>query len=59
MLVGDSMVDVETAWNAGTAMCIVRYGFGQARGDLRLRGHELVAETGPDVARVIRGWCGG
>jgi len=59
MLVGDSMVDVETARNAGSAMCVVRYGFGHARGDLRLRGDEWVAETGPDVARVIRGWCGG
>ncbi|HUR22078.1 MAG TPA: HAD-IA family hydrolase, partial [Vicinamibacterales bacterium] len=28
MLVGDSMVDVETARNAGVAMCVVQYGFG-------------------------------
>jgi phosphoglycolate phosphatase len=57
LLVGDSMVDVETARNAGVAMCVVQYGFGHARGDLRLRGDEWVAETGPDVGRVIREWC--
>ena len=56
MLVGDSMVDVETARNAGVAMCVVRYGFGHARGDLRLRGDEWIADTGPDVTRVIQAW---
>lgn len=59
LLVGDSMVDVETARNAGVAMCIVRYGFGNARGDLRLRGDEWVAQTGSDVGRVIREWWAG
>lgn len=59
MLVGDSMVDVETARNAGVAMCVVRYGFGHARGDLHLRGDEWIAATGPDVTRVIRDWCPG
>jgi phosphoglycolate phosphatase len=59
MLVGDSMVDVETARNAGVAMCVVRYGFGNARGDLQLSGDEWIAETGPDVGRVIRQWCQG
>lgn len=57
LLVGDSMVDVETARNAGVAMCVVQYGFGNTRGDLQLRGDEWLAETGPDVARVIREWC--
>ena len=56
MLVGDSMVDVETARSAGVAMCVVRYGFGNARGDLRLRGDEWVADTAADVGRVIRQW---
>ena len=56
LLVGDSMVDVETARNAGVAMCVVQYGFGNSRGDLRLRGDEWLAETGPDVGRVIREW---
>ena len=57
LLVGDSMVDVETARNAGVAMCVVQYGFGNARGDLQLRGDEWIAETGSDLARVIREWC--
>ncbi|MEO6223103.1 MAG: HAD hydrolase-like protein [Vicinamibacterales bacterium] len=56
MLVGDSMVDVETARNAGVAICVVGYGFGQARGDLHLRGDEWRADTGADVGRVIREW---
>lgn len=59
LLVGDSMVDVETARNAGVAMCVVQYGFGHARGDLQLRGDEWLAETGPDVGRVIREWSTG
>lgn len=54
LLVGDSMVDVETARNAGVPMCVVKYGFGHTRGDLQLRGDEWVAETGADVGRVIR-----
>jgi len=57
LLVGDSMVDVETARNAGVSICVVQYGFGQARGDLKLRGDEWLAETGADVGRVIRKWC--
>jgi phosphoglycolate phosphatase len=56
LLVGDSMVDVQTARNAGVAMCVVQYGFGNARGDLKLRGDEWLAATGPDVGRVIREW---
>ena len=57
LLVGDSMVDVETARNAGVPVCVVTYGFGHARGDMRLRGDEWLAETGPDVIRVIREWA--
>ena len=56
LLVGDSMIDVETARNAGVAMCVAKYGIGTARGDLRLRGDEWIAETGEDVGRVIREW---
>jgi phosphoglycolate phosphatase len=56
LLVGDSMVDVETARNAGAAACVVTYGFGQSRGDLQLRGDEWLADTGPEVGRVIQQW---
>ncbi|NQW05364.1 MAG: HAD hydrolase-like protein [Acidobacteria bacterium] len=56
MLVGDSMVDVETARRAETAICVAKYGFGNARGDLALRGDEWIAETSHDVAGVIDAW---
>jgi phosphoglycolate phosphatase len=49
MMVGDSMVDVEVARAAGTHVCVAAYGFGAARGDLRLRGDELVAQTAADI----------
>lgn len=58
MLVGDSMVDVETARNAGVSMCVVTYGFGRIRGDLQLTGKEWQADSGPDIGRVIRQWLG-
>lgn len=56
MLVGDSMVDVETARRAGAAICVAQYGFGNARGDLQLRGDEWLAETGADVGRIVAKW---
>jgi phosphoglycolate phosphatase len=56
LFVGDSMIDVETARNAGVAMCVAKYGMGTVRGDLRLSGDEWMAETGEDVGRVIREW---
>ncbi|MSO48283.1 MAG: HAD family hydrolase [Acidobacteria bacterium] len=56
LLVGDSMVDVETARRAGTGICVAQYGFGNARGDLHLRGDEWIAETGHDVSRAVRAW---
>lgn len=34
VMVGDSMVDVETAQRAGTHMCVARYGFGRLPRDL-------------------------
>jgi phosphoglycolate phosphatase len=54
-LVGDSMIDVQTARNAGTQMCVVLYGFGQQRGELVLDGRESRAETAADVARILSG----
>jgi phosphoglycolate phosphatase len=56
MLVGDSMIDVETARRAGTAICVAQYGFGTARGDLELRGDEWLAESGHDVGRMVTRW---
>lgn len=53
-LVGDSMIDVETARRAGTRMCVVLYGFGQLRGELVLDGSESVARTAAEVAEIIQ-----
>jgi phosphoglycolate phosphatase-like HAD superfamily hydrolase len=55
LMVGDSMVDLSTAQNAGTAICLVRYGFGQLTFDrARLRGDERFADTPGDILDVIR-----
>lgn len=50
LMVGDSMVDVDVARNAGVAVCVAVYGFGAARGDLTLRGDEFVVQTPTEVA---------
>ena len=52
-MIGDSMVDVETARNAGVKMCVVLYGFGQARGELVLDGSEAVARTASDIVKLV------
>lgn len=49
LMVGDSMVDVEVARRAGVAVCVAAWGFGHTRGDLTLRGDELVAQTPADI----------
>jgi phosphoglycolate phosphatase len=53
-LVGDSMIDVETARRAGTRMCVVLWGFGQSRGELVLDGTEAVVRAPGDIARAIQ-----
>src|SRR5581483_8075665 len=45
LFVGDSMIDVETARNAGVPVCVARYGFGHLRGEMVLAGDEIVAMT--------------
>ena len=52
LLVGDSMIDVETARRSDVRMCVALYGFGRLRGPLELRGDELQAERPEDVARL-------
>jgi phosphoglycolate phosphatase len=52
-LIGDSMIDVETARRAGTRMCVVLYGFGQLRGELILDDRESKAATAADVTRIL------
>lgn len=53
-LVGDSMIDVETARRAGTRMCVALYGFGHLRGELVLNGSEATARTPAEVTTVLR-----
>jgi phosphoglycolate phosphatase-like HAD superfamily hydrolase len=55
-MVGDSMIDVETARRAEVRMCVARYGFGAERGDLDIGRHDLVATTPRDLGRVLAGW---
>ena len=52
-LVGDSMIDVETARRAGARMCVALYGFGQMRGELVLDGSEAVATFAADIPAAI------
>lgn len=52
-LVGDSMIDVQTARNAGVRMCVVLYGFGQLRGELQLDGSETVVRTAAEIPHAI------
>jgi phosphoglycolate phosphatase len=53
LLVGDSMIDVETARRAGVTICVARYGFGHLRGELVLRGDEIIARQPADVGTAI------
>ena len=52
-LVGDSMIDVETAKRAGVRMCVVLYGFGQLRGELVLNDGEVTVQAAEEIVRTI------
>ncbi len=52
-LVGDSMIDVETARRAGVHLCVALYGFGQARGELRLDESEKTVWNATDIHGVL------
>lgn len=54
-LVGDSMIDVETARRAGVRLCVALYGFGQARGELVLRASEPTVTTADQIPGVLSG----
>ena len=56
VLVGDSMIDVETARQAGVAVVVALYGFGAARGELVLEAHERRASSAAQMGEVIRQW---
>lgn len=53
VMVGDSMADVEVARRAGVRMCFAEYGFGAARGDVRLTGTERVAGSAAELLRLL------
>jgi phosphoglycolate phosphatase len=53
LMVGDSMVDVETARAAGASVCIAEYGFGHLRRPIERNGTELVARRSEDLASVV------
>jgi phosphoglycolate phosphatase len=53
MLVGDSLVDWQTAHGAGTAICMARYGFGfQAFPPGTFDGHERFIDAPRDLLRL-------
>jgi phosphoglycolate phosphatase len=53
VMVGDSPVDRQTARNAGTAICLVRYGFGFSFGPGELDGTETVVDTPGEIVTVV------
>jgi phosphoglycolate phosphatase len=58
LMVGDSMVDLETARAAGTAACVAQYGFGHLRRPIELKGTELVARRSEDLPARLEAFLG-
>jgi len=54
MLVGDSMVDVETARRAGAEACVARYGFGRLRGEPGLDDVECAIDAPGDLIAMLQ-----
>jgi len=54
LVVGDSMIDIETARRAGVPVCVAWYGYGHLRGEMTLQGDELIARTPEEVLDAIR-----
>lgn len=53
VMVGDSIVDVQTARNAGTHACIARYGFGRLPGDTPIASTDINVHDPLDLARAL------
>jgi phosphoglycolate phosphatase len=53
MLVGDSPIDRQTARNAGTAICLARFGFGYTFRPEDLDGTELIVDEMREMGRVL------
>jgi len=56
VLVGDSPIDLQTARNAGSQVCLARYGFGYRFGEDSFRGGELFVDAPSELTRVLA--CG-
>jgi hypothetical protein len=54
-MVGDSAVDLATARNAGTEICLARYGFGYRFAPEDFRGNELFIDSPGDLVELLRG----
>jgi phosphoglycolate phosphatase-like HAD superfamily hydrolase len=54
-MVGDSAVDLATARNAGTRICLARYGFGYRFTTADFRGDELFIDSPADLVSLISG----
>jgi phosphoglycolate phosphatase len=55
LMVGDSPVDLATARNAGTQICLARYGFGYRFAPGDFRGDELFIDSPADLVDLLRG----
>jgi phosphoglycolate phosphatase len=54
VLLGDSAIDLETARNAGTRVCLARYGFGFARcPPAMFTGGELFVDAPDEIPRLV------
>ena len=53
ILVGDSHVDLDTARNAGTRICLARYGFGYRFTKDMFRGDEIFVDDPAEIPRVL------
>jgi phosphoglycolate phosphatase len=55
VMIGDSLIDLRTARNAGTHVCLARYGFGFASFPPDVfRGDELFVDAAPELPAVLR-----
>jgi phosphoglycolate phosphatase len=57
LMVGDSMVDVETGRGAQATVCVAEYGFGHLRRPIVLDGSEFIARHSEDVAGILDRFC--
>lgn len=53
VMVGDSIVDVETAERAATRLCVARYGFGRLPADVTFAPGTLEAHVSTDLATLL------